>query len=68
MRRRARIASQERAAQDEQLRLKEEFLEITARERVERAREEQLRERSEMREKSRETEAGRVYSALLERM
>jgi hypothetical protein len=68
LRKRTQIADQEFAAREEQQRLRREMEELELRKRTQLTHHELLRERSEAREKSRDSDTGRVYSALMERM
>jgi hypothetical protein len=62
------LVNEETAANHKQLRLREEVVELEMQKRAQSEREEQLRVRTEIRERSRDSEAGRAYALMLERV
>ena len=68
LRRRTRLATDEAAAKEERLKVREEVVELEVQKRVQSDREEQLRVRAEIRERSRDSETGLAYTLMLERV
>ena len=65
LRRRTRLVNEETAAKEEQLKLRGEVVELAMQTRVQSEREEQLRVRTEIRERSPDSEARRAYALML---